>query len=1372
MAEAGNSTVNDDLNAKLADMTMVQLKDKLKKRKLKTTGAKNELILRLSKIMQIEHDHGAADEKDDNDTHRRREDTNESDTNSSDDDEESIRRGQNRTNNFQRNQFLTFRDVEESLETFSGDDKTNVTKWIEDFEEMAALCEWGDMQKMAYGKRLLRGSAKLFANYEKSTKTWKKLRKALIEEFSDVVDSRAVHQELTRRKKKSDESYHAYIYKMLQIAAQANVDTRSVIQYIIEGIQDDAVNKTILHGAKSIRELKEKFIQYEAIRREGKSKMKQPRPEEDKKKKTNQGDPNSTENKRCFNCGSRNHLGKSCPTKDKGAKCFKCNQYGHIAKLCKETVSTQKEAAYIIVNTSQQKQCKQIEIANQQFTSIVDTGSDLSLINQDCYQKIGCPELKNKINFDGFGALNNSTYGSFATNVVIDDETFKIVFHVVDNQIMKHAILIGADFLNQIELHAIRGQVTIRKIVSDVPEVLKIDTVQSTDVFDFSHISDKDARQEIESIARKYEPKKTREIDIKMTLILKDDIPIYQKSRRLSQLEKNEVDKQLKTWLNDGIIRPSNSEYASPIVLVKKKNGDTRICIDYRKLNKKVIKDRYPLPLIEDQLDRLQDAKIFSTLDLKNGFFHVKVDEESRKYTSFVVPTGQYEFMRMPFGLCNSPAIFQKYINAIFKDLIYKGIVLTYMDDLVIPSQDTKQAINNLKCVFEVSSQAGLHINWHKCRFLQTKIEYLGHTVENGTIRPSEYKTNAVIKFPTPKCIRDVQSFLGLTGYFRKFIFRYFRKFIFRYSTQPLTNLLKANTEFKFGKDEQHAFQKLKNILSNKPVLKLYKQGAETELHTDASKFGYGAVLFQKDYSDNMFHPIYYASGKTTSAEENYTSYELEVLAIIKSLKKFRVYLLGIPFKIITDCKAFTLTMNKKDLSVRIARWALALEEYNYEIQHRPAKSMMHVDALSRNPLPEALLINESNDSLIARFMKAQNTDQDLQKIIKLAKLNKADGYIMRNNLLYRDDNDELLIVVPKALQTSIIQKAHEQGHFSVNKTELLLRKDYWFKGMQQKIKKIVSNCINCILAERKQGKQEGLLNVISKGEVPLDTYHVDHLGPLPSTKKNYRHIFIVVDAFSKFVWLYATKSTDTAEVLDRLRKQSTIFGNPRRIISDRGVAFTANAFKDYCSEEKIQHLLITTGIPRGNGQVERINRTLIPLLTKLSTPKPEEWFKFLDIAQKYLNATFSRSTSRTPYQLMFGTHMRLKEDPQVREIIENEWTRMYEEERDDIRQQAKAKIAEIQRENIKNYNKKRKKAQQYKTGDLVAIKRTQLGPGLKFRDKFLGPYRITKIMCHDRYVVTKIGNHEGPLETSTSADFMKPWLHYDNEDETESERE
>lgn len=288
-------------------------------------------------------------------------------------------------------------------------------------------------------------------------------------------------------------------------------------------------------------------------------------------------------------------------------------------------------------------------------------------------------------------------------------------------------------------------------------------------------------------------------------------------------------------------------------------------------------------------------------------------------------------------------------------------------------------------------------------------------------------------------------------------------------------------------------------------------------------------------------------------------------------------------------------------------------------------------------------------------------------------------------------------------------------------------------------------NCINCILSERKRGKAEGFLYAIEKGETPLDTYHVDHLGPLPSTKKRYKHILVVVDAFAKFVWLYATRSTTTAEVVDRLRKHSTVFGNPCRLITDRGTAFTSGEFKNYCVEEGIEHVTITTGMPRSNGQVERINRILITLLSKLSAPHPGDWYKYLDHCQKFLNATVSRSIGMTPFKAMFGVNMRLKDDKPLKEMLEREWNDIFNEHRCETRDRARKEIQQVQQENRISFNKKRKDAQRYAYGTLVAIKRTQQGPGLKLCAKYFGPYRINKVLRNDRYVVEKVGDHEGP---------------------------
>ncbi|XP_011698713.1 PREDICTED: uncharacterized protein LOC105456415 [Wasmannia auropunctata] len=757
-----------------------------------------------------------------------------------------------------------------------------------------------------------------------------------------------------------------------------------------------------------------------------------------------------------------------------------------------------------------------------------------------------------------------------------------------------------------------------------------------------------------------------------MKLILKDNEPVYQSPRRLSQMQKDIVNKQIEQWIAE---------------------------------------DRYPLPLIKDQLDFLQGAKIFSTLDLKNGFFHVRMDEDSRKFTAFIVPDGHFEFLRVPFGLCNSPAVFQKFINTVFKDLIREGKVLTYMDDLIVLAQNHEDALRNLELVLKTASEARLIINWKKCCFLQEKVEFLGHVIEGGCVRPSPKKVKAVMSFPEPTTIQQLQSFLGLTGYFQKFILNY------SIIARPLTNLLRAGVKFFFGETEKAAFAQLKSKLSEKPVLGLYKIGAETELHTDASKYGYGAILFQRNSDDQLFHPIYYASGKTTLIEEN------------------------------------TLGFNAGRIS----------------IEHRSGKSVPHVDALSRNPLSSCFVIDESEEGFIARFRKAKKEDSDIKKICDLASQGQSSDYIIRGGLLFKEDAGDFRLVVPKVMQSQIIREAHEKGHFSINKTEILVRRDYWICNLRSKVEKVVRNCITCILAERKQGKLDGLLNPIEKGSLPLDTFHVDHLGSLPSTKKSYKHILVIVDAFSKFTWLFATKSTSTVEVLSCMRKLAAIFGNPRRIISDRGTAFTSKDFEEYCRQENIVHCLTTAGVPRSNGQVERVNRTLIPLLTKLAAPKSQEWYKYLDIAQQYLNTTTHRSINNIPFNILFETHARLREDIKIKELLENEMITIFQENRDEERAKASESIAKIQCENKRIYGKRRKNDKKYHEGDIVAIKRTQQGPGLKLAHKFLGPYEIIKVLQKGRYNVRKIGEQEGPLYTSTAADFMKPWIE-DNSEESSFE--
>ncbi|GFW55072.1 retrovirus-related Pol polyprotein from transposon 17.6 [Trichonephila clavipes] len=470
-------------------------------------------------------------------------------------------------------------------------------------------------------------------------------------------------------------------------------------------------------------------------------------------------------------------------------------------------------------------------MGNKIIEALIDSGSSVSLIREDVSKGIIEPSKLSKdiAVLIGLGKYEVKTKGSFQRKIELDGEQYFLTWHVVPTPSLEFQAIIGSDILEQASVCFYKKSVQFRKH-EDNNCFLQMQ-VYETEVEDeivVQHVTNPQIRRELFELISNYEPKKTETTTFS---------------------ENQDVNKQIDEWLEQGIVRPSSSEYASPIVIVKKKDGTTRLYVDYR--NRKLVKDRFPLPLIEDVSDRLQGAKVYTTLDLKNGFFHVDVNEDCKRLTSFVVPDGQFDFNKVPFGLSTSPSVFQRYVYSIFRELMRKGVVIIYMDDLIIPAKDEKEGLEKLREVLEVASKYGLEMKFKECQFLRRKVEFLGHVVENGTIRPSIEKTIAIKKFPVPTTVKQVQSFLGLTGYFRKFIPAYSQ------IAKPLNDLTRKDNPFRFEQTQMEAFEKLKKLLTESTVLSLFQQGRTTELHTNASQQEYGAVLLQ-EAEDGKLHPVQY----------------------------------------------------------------------------------------------------------------------------------------------------------------------------------------------------------------------------------------------------------------------------------------------------------------------------------------------------------------------------------------------------------------------------------------------------------------------------------------------------------------------------------
>lgn len=1267
---------------------------------------------------------------------------------------------------------ILFKDVEDALETFTGEDERGVEAWIKHFEDVSKTCKWDAIQKFLYARKLMKGAAKGAVEAAEDTAIdYDLLLKLLRDEFPEELSIIDIHERLVNRKKKNSETYLEYFYEMQRIGKK-KMDEKSMIQYIVNGIPDSPQAKAVLYDATSFAILKTKLKTYATMREQREATK-----NKSSDKKRSNGSPSdavSSSEKRCYNCGSRTHQRNECPDKAKGLKCFRCNGFGHKSAECKEkpTATTgspenARPVRNIAVPDSEDAQVV-VHHYNDEIKAAVDSGSPVTIMRKCVFDRLKkkVPIKSTNKNFRGFGNVVAGCVGMIETEFVIQGDEYDVSCYVVNDDYITDDVLIGKDILNQADVNIRLGKVTMSKVVTEgdsndeafIGKIRAINYVDEEMVpeVNLSHMKDEYVKSKVQTMVQSYKPKIPEKSQVEMKICLTDEVPVYEKARRLSPKERSIVNDIIKDWLKNGVCRPSNSPYASPVVLRPKKSG-WRLCVDFRRLNKKVVRDRFPIPLMEDVMDILQDARTFSTLDLRDGFFHVDVHEDSVKYLSFIVPDGQYEFLKAPFGFTNSPPMFQRLINTIFRKSILEKIVAPYMDDLPIPGKNEENGSENLARVLDTAQENGLLINWKKSKILVDEVPFLGFIVKNGEIRPSDEKVIAVRKFPIPTSVTQVQSFLGLTGFFRKFVHKY------AIIARPLTELTKKDVKFRIGEDELDAIETLKSALCREPVLKLFNPEATvTQVHTDACKLGFGAMLLQKDSEDEQLHPVYYLSWKTTPAQEKYESYDLEALAIYKTLKKLRVYLDGLKFEIFTDCSAFKQSMEKKELIPRVAKWALYISQFEATMKHRPGKQMQHVDALSR--LPAVMVIE---DGLVAKIKLTQKQDETCKLIEKILESKSYDNFTFRSGVLYKWIEGADVLVVPKKLQNEVIRSVHERGHLSAKKVEAIVNRQFFIENLAQKVAVVIANCIACILATRKQGKKEGLLQPIDKDEVPIHTYHVDHLGPMPATSKNYNYLLAVVDGFSKFTWIYPVKSTEAAEVIKKLELQREIFGNPFRIIADKGGAFRSKTLETYCEDNGIVRHLITTGVPRGNGQVERLNRVIIGMLTKMSINDPKQWFKYVSRLQSTINSTTTRSTGMTPFELLVGVKMRINEDMELANQLDEALRHDFCEKRQEQRQLAKENIAKIQEENKKTYNRKRKEAVKYKVGDLVAIQRTQFGGGQKLFPKFLGPYQVTIIKRNDRYGVAKVGEHEGPNVTSSAADLMKPWA--TTEDDTSS---
>jgi hypothetical protein len=831
---------------------------------------------------------------------------------------------------------------------------------------------------------------------------------------------------------------------------------------------------------------------------------------------------------------------------------------------------------------------------------------------------------------------------------------------------------------------------------------------------------------------------------------------------------KEEIDKMLRSR----VIQPSSSDWTSPIVLAKKPDGTLRFCVDLRKLNKQLEKDKYPCPRIQDIIDQLSGNRYFSTLDFNTAYWQLEIDPADRHKTAFISPEGLYEFTCMPMGLATATSAFQRLMDVLFRGEIGKSLVV-YIDDIVVMSKTFQEHLQHLRQTLMRIRDANLTIKRAKCTFAVREIHCLGFIVNEKGYRPSPKNVESVRNLPTPKKLVDVQQFLGAAGYYRRMIKHYSN------IVQPLTNLLKKGVKFEWTQEHQSAFEDIKQKLCSYPVLTHYQPGLPTIIHCDASGKVIAAILLQ--ISNKIEHPIAYESRKLTPTEQKWTITELEMLALCFALSKFRKYIIGTPFTVRTDHKALLWLRNfREELSPKLTRMAIKISEFgDFKIEHRKGTLLKDADGLSRLPARDPTSSDEEDTNISTLFVGFLTTPSLLSAQL-------TDPFVISTKNRMEDQpgktkqfsiNSELLFysplgtkatfrpvpVLPASLTKQVLEEFHSSllgGHQGTERTFHRIRNNFYCPKMRSKVEKFVAQCFLCQRRKRSTLKPVGFLKSITPTDM-FETIGIDFAGPYPETKDGQKYILVGICLFSKWIETMAVKDATAEAVINFLiLKFISRHAFMRVLISDRGSQLTSKILRAALETLNVQHNLAAVQHHQTNGNAERTIRTINDMLAIFSNPQQNNWASVLPFATLAHNCSPSKTTGFSPFLTVYGREPRMPSTiglPNEIPTLHRDFMRNLAQLRDKVREH----ITSAQLGQAKQYNKGRRIVM-YNENDLVMQYKPTRKVGLnpKLQSHFYGPFRIHKVIDELNYDITPlVGPKAGKKHERVHVMNLKPYV-------------
>ena len=790
------------------------------------------------------------------------------------------------------------------------------------------------------------------------------------------------------------------------------------------------------------------------------------------------------------------------------------------------------------------------------------------------------------------------------------------------------------------------------------------------------------------------------------------ETPIHQRAYRTSPKMRVEIQTQVNELLDRGIVEESFSPWASPIVMVKKKDNTFRFCVDYRALNAITIRDSHPIPRQDDSIDALSSSSFFSVIDLSSGYWQVKLNPLSKEKTAFTTGSGLYQFTVMPFGLVNAPMTFQRLMESVLNGLHW-STCLVYLDDCIIMGRTFDEHLSNLQEVLQRFRQANLKLKPSKCQFFKKEVTYLGYVIGSEGVLPDPNNIEKVSKWPVPRNVTEVRSFLGLASFYRRFIPK------FSQIASPLTDLTHKGTPFAWTPECNEAFNNLKTSLTHPPLLAYPDFNLEFNLSTDASLHGIGAILSQQQGGRDRV--VSYFSQKLTETQRKWSTFDRELWAMVAAIRHFRHFLRGQQFTIYTDHQPlsnFKKISIQDDATGRRARWIAELGSYSFTILHRRGKHNGNADALSRLPkLPVTSVITRSQSrqeetqgeestmsppsspttaetmqgepipgttptrettSQPHRFslgnqefdlLTHQQQDADLKTVIEVIKkgekptareikkqhprlrrlLWELPHLTLHNDILHHSRNNEfgkseLQPVVPESLVLQVLEELHghpSSGHFGLQRTLQRAKATCYWPFMYKDISDHCSTCVACESLRAPNPKHQApLQNIVT--DHPLQLVFAD-IAELPTSRRGYRYILVLVDHFSKYINIYPMKD-QTAQTVTKFIFEDYIaeHGIPEAIHTDQGRQFEARLMQDLCERLNIRKSRSTPYHPQGAGLVERVNRVIKEQLARYIADKRGDWDAHIPQVQLAYNSSTHSTTGLTPYMVMHGREARV----------------------------------------------------------------------------------------------------------------------------------